>query len=151
MAELKDERQECKKLKGDLQHCQDDLAESRSEKERYEKILTEFKQRARAKKSEWDEEMEELRQSHEQEMQQLKERYRKEKSSSSIAVSDQLAQVERERERERALEWMETGCFISCVCGVTSVNVTSVNVIHVSTMCVYVRYMCVCVCNTCNG
>ena len=94
LAELKDERQECKKLKADLQHCQDDLAESRSEKERYEKILTEFKQRARAKKSEWDEEMEELRQSHEQEMQQLKSRYRKEKSSSNAAVSDQLAQVE---------------------------------------------------------
>ena len=93
-AELKDERQECKKLKADLQHCQDDLAESRSEKERFEKILAEFKQRARAKKSEWDEEMEELRQTHELEMQQLKDRYRKEKSSSNAAVSDQLSQVQ---------------------------------------------------------
>ena len=81
-------------MKADLQHCQDELAESRSEKERFEKILAEFKQRARAKKSEWDEEMEELRQSHEQEMQKVKDRYRKEKSSSNAAVSDQLAQVE---------------------------------------------------------
>lgn len=91
---LKEEHLECKKLKAEFHHCQDELSESRSEKERFEKILTEFKQRARAKKSEWDAEMEELRQSHEQELLQLKERNRKEKYSSNAAVTDQLSQVE---------------------------------------------------------
>ena len=52
------------------------------------------------KKRQWDEEMEELKTNHETEIQSLKERYRKEKTSSNAALSDQLSQLEQELQEQ---------------------------------------------------
>lgn len=44
--------------------------------------------------------MEELKTNHETEIQSLKERYRKEKTSSNAALSDQLSQLEQELQEQ---------------------------------------------------
>ena len=53
-----------------------------------------------AAKKQWDEEMEELKQTHEAEVSQLKERLKKEKLSANEAASDQISRVERDLEEQ---------------------------------------------------
>ena len=59
-----------------------------------------IKQRVREKKKQWDEEMEELKAGHESEVQTLKDRIRKEKSTSSAALSEQLSELEKDMEEQ---------------------------------------------------
>ena len=53
-----------------------------------------------AAKKQWDEEMEELKQTHEVEVSQLKERVKKEKQSASESASDQISRAERDLEEQ---------------------------------------------------
>lgn len=62
--------------------------------------LTDLKRKIIAKKKQWEEEMEEMKQSHETELSQLKEKHRREKTSSNASISDQLAQQERDLEEQ---------------------------------------------------
>ena len=65
------------------------------------------------KKKQWDEEMEELKAGHESEVQALKDRIRKEKSTSNAALSEQLRELEKDMEEqwkvktERSVHQME--------------------------------------------
>ena len=62
--------------------------------------MSDRKKKMLALKQQWEEEMEELKQSHEAELAQLKDKLRKEKQSASVAVSDQVAETERELEEQ---------------------------------------------------
>lgn len=52
-------------------------------------------------KRQFEEELEDLKQNHETELSQLKDRLRKEKHSASAAISDQVSSEEEGREGER--------------------------------------------------
>ena len=62
--------------------------------------LAELKRKISNKKRQWEEEMEELKQAHEVEVNQLRDKHRKEKTSTSVAASDQLALLEKELEEQ---------------------------------------------------
>ena len=63
-------------------------------------LMNERKRKMIAAKKQWDEEMEELKQTHESEVSQLKERLKKEKQSANDAASDQVSRVERDLEEQ---------------------------------------------------
>ena len=62
--------------------------------------LADLKRKIIAKKKQWEEEMEEMKQSHEAEISQLKDKHRREKTSSNASVTDQLTQQERDLEEQ---------------------------------------------------
>lgn len=62
--------------------------------------LADLKRKIIAKKKQWEEEMEEMKQSHETEISQLKDKHRREKTSSNASITDQLAQQERDLEEQ---------------------------------------------------
>ena len=60
--------------------------------------MADRKKKSSSIKHQYDQEIEELKQNHESELIQLKDRLRKEKQSASTAVSEQVAQAERDLE-----------------------------------------------------
>jgi hypothetical protein len=60
--------------------------------------LTDKKKKVSSIKHQFEQEMEDLKQNHESELTQLKDRLRKEKHSASSAISEQVAQTERDLE-----------------------------------------------------
>lgn len=60
--------------------------------------LADRKKKSSSIKHQFEQEVEELKQNHESELTQLKDRLRKEKHSANTAVSEQVAQVERDLE-----------------------------------------------------
>nr|XP_006817309.1 PREDICTED: FK506-binding protein 15-like [Saccoglossus kowalevskii] len=107
---LKEEKLDVKKYRSRLENLEEELSDLRSEKEILEKNLSDRKQKAAAEKRKSEEEIEELKRIHEpandtgtqEEVESLRSKLRKQKTSTDAAAAEQVSQVEKELESQYA-------------------------------------------------
>ncbi|XP_061184098.1 FK506-binding protein 15-like [Saccostrea echinata] len=98
--DLKHEKQKRKDLDNNFSQLQEELADIKSTNETLQKNLSDRKRKAAEEKRRMEDEFEETKINFEQEIKSLREKLRKQKSSTDVATAEQVAEVEEELNRE---------------------------------------------------
>lgn len=98
--ELKQEKQKRKELDSKFSQIQEEFADMKSTNETLQKNLSDRKRKAAEEKRRIEDEFEESKLSLEQEIQSLREKLRKQKSSTDVVAAEQISQVEEELNKE---------------------------------------------------
>uniref|UniRef100_K1QL88 peptidylprolyl isomerase n=1 Tax=Magallana gigas TaxID=29159 RepID=K1QL88_MAGGI len=98
--ELKQEKQKRKELDSKFSQIQEEIADMKSTNETLQKNLSDRKRKAAEEKRRIEDEFEESKLSLEQEIQSLREKLRKQKSSTGVVAAEQISQVEEELNKE---------------------------------------------------
>lgn len=98
--ELKQEKQKRKELDSKFSQIQEEIADMKSTNETLQKNLSDRKRKAAEEKRRIEDEFEESKLSLEQEIQSLREKLRKQKSSTDVVAAEQISQVEEELNKE---------------------------------------------------
>nr|XP_022325943.1 FK506-binding protein 15-like isoform X2 [Crassostrea virginica] len=98
--ELKQEKQKRKELDNKFSQLQEEFADMKSTNETLQKTLSDRKRKAAEEKRRMEDEYEESKINFEQEIQSLRERLRKQKSSTDVAAAEQISQVEEDLNKE---------------------------------------------------
>ncbi|XP_013394043.1 FK506-binding protein 15-like [Lingula anatina] len=96
----KEEKQMKKTLENKLSLLEEEMAELKTSNESLEKSASDRKKKALEEKKRFEEELEEVKSQYESEIQILKDRLRKQKSSTDNVAAEQVAQVEQELTQE---------------------------------------------------
>ncbi|CAG2236491.1 unnamed protein product [Mytilus edulis] len=97
---FKEERQRRKHFESQISQIQEEFNDIKSSKENLEKNLSDRKRKATEEKRAMEEEFEENKEQMEREIQTLRDKLRKAKSSTDVATAEQVSQVEEELNRE---------------------------------------------------
>ncbi|CAC5419243.1 unnamed protein product [Mytilus coruscus] len=97
---FKEERQRRKHFESQISQIQEEFNDIKSSKESLEKNLSDRKRKATEEKRAMEEEFEENKEQLEREIQTLRDKLRKAKSSTDVATAEQVSQVEEELNRE---------------------------------------------------
>ncbi|XP_041368695.1 FK506-binding protein 15-like isoform X3 [Gigantopelta aegis] len=100
---LRDEKHHRKSLESKLNQTQEELGDLKSSNESLERNLTERKRKANEERRKLEEDMEDMKMNLESEVQSLRDRLRKQKTSVDVATADKVAKLE----EDIAQEWQE--------------------------------------------
>ncbi|KAJ0068007.1 hypothetical protein NL108_014952, partial [Boleophthalmus pectinirostris] len=99
-AQYRSEKQKRKELELRLNNIEEEMQDLKTDKDSLERTLLERKKKWQAERQHRDEELEELRRSNLQEMENLRSQLRKARTSNDNAASEQLSQLQAELEEE---------------------------------------------------
>ncbi|XP_078685814.1 FK506-binding protein 15-like isoform X2 [Branchiostoma floridae x Branchiostoma belcheri] len=97
---MKTEKVNKKQQDSKMGEMEDELTELRAEKEGLEKTLSERKAKATADRRKLEEEMDEVKRQHEEEVEDLRSKLRKQRASTDAVTAEQVAAVEKEIETQ---------------------------------------------------
>ncbi|XP_050389435.1 FK506-binding protein 15 isoform X2 [Patella vulgata] len=97
---LREEKQHRKTLESAHNQLQEEFADIKTSKENMERGLADRKRKVAAERKKMEDEMEEMKTNLEQEIQTLRDKLRKQKTSTDVASSDKLSRIEAELEEE---------------------------------------------------